>query len=259
MLNRIPLLVLNSFLNTDQDDNISRFGSSYGGWSICVCPHHILANEYLVSAGVGEDISFDIEVIEKFGLNAILIDPTIRARKHVYSYLKELNRSRKKDYSQSGKQHLSSYPVSGAIKNKIRFVNQALWTDDNGLELCPPADSNNVSFHLYKTKNSIITEHFPSVNQRQILTDASGSSPLNTFSIYKLDVEGSELFLLRDFAKMSFLPRQLLVEFDFLRGENKFSQAVYLWKLLSSLSKKGYRLAYREGLNCTFLTYNRKL
>jgi hypothetical protein len=37
----------------------------------------------LVSGGVGEDITFDVEFVSKFGANAVLIDPTPRAVEHI--------------------------------------------------------------------------------------------------------------------------------------------------------------------------------
>ena len=56
-------------------------GTNYGGWYI---PYDISlnSNSIIYSAGVGEDISFDIKLNDKYNCNIILIDPTQRAIKH---------------------------------------------------------------------------------------------------------------------------------------------------------------------------------
>ena len=71
---------------------MERLGTIYGGW---ILPKDIELNEDSVvySAGVGEDISFDILLSDKYKCNIILIDPTKRAKKHydeVVSYYENI-------------------------------------------------------------------------------------------------------------------------------------------------------------------------
>ena len=56
-------------------------GTNYGGWCI---PINTALNEnsIIYSGGVGEDISFDLQLQDKYGCNIVLIDPTKRALKH---------------------------------------------------------------------------------------------------------------------------------------------------------------------------------
>ena len=49
-------------------------GSDYGGW--CICPENLTADSVVYSFGVGEDISFDLALIERFGLRVMLLIPT---------------------------------------------------------------------------------------------------------------------------------------------------------------------------------------
>jgi hypothetical protein len=61
---------------------MTTYGTSYGGWKLP--PNTVLDNTSVVlSAGVGEDISFDLAIQSKFGCHVHLIDPTDRAIRHV--------------------------------------------------------------------------------------------------------------------------------------------------------------------------------
>ena len=60
---------------------MEKLGTEYGGWII---PTNIKLDENSIvySAGVGEDISFDLLLSNKYNSNIILIDPTEKANKH---------------------------------------------------------------------------------------------------------------------------------------------------------------------------------
>src|SRR5262245_49383259 len=51
-----------------------RFGSDYGGWDVVAT--NICADSIVYSFGVGEDASFDMALIERFGLTIHAFDPT---------------------------------------------------------------------------------------------------------------------------------------------------------------------------------------
>ena len=54
-----------------------RLGSDYGGW--VVCPRLISPDSLVYSVGVGEDISFDLAMIARFGVTVQAFDPTPEA------------------------------------------------------------------------------------------------------------------------------------------------------------------------------------
>ena len=60
---------------------MEKLGTNYGGWFI---PKDIKLDEnsIIYSGGVGEDMSFDLILNDKFKCNIILIDPTNKAIKH---------------------------------------------------------------------------------------------------------------------------------------------------------------------------------
>ena len=66
----------------------------------------------IISCGVGEDISFEIELIAKCNLSVILIDPTPRSIIHFESICDRLGKQKEHSYSTSGSQIASSYDLS---------------------------------------------------------------------------------------------------------------------------------------------------
>jgi hypothetical protein len=64
----INLIFLPKFPEIDTTFRIVSYGSNYGRKSFCA--ELIPSNPLLVSGGVGEDISFDIEFLNTFGGNA---------------------------------------------------------------------------------------------------------------------------------------------------------------------------------------------
>ena len=53
---------------------LHKYGTSYGGWTID--PTGINKNSVVYSFGVGEDISFDLSLIQSFGCAIYAFDPT---------------------------------------------------------------------------------------------------------------------------------------------------------------------------------------
>jgi FkbM family methyltransferase len=54
--------------------NRELLGSDYGGW--CVCPDGLNARSVVYSFGVGQDISWDLAMIKRFGMSVHAFDPT---------------------------------------------------------------------------------------------------------------------------------------------------------------------------------------
>ena len=57
-------------------DNIIFLGTEYGGWSFV--DEDNLKNCTIISAGIGEDASFDIEFASKYDARIIIVDPPVR-------------------------------------------------------------------------------------------------------------------------------------------------------------------------------------
>lgn len=90
---------------------MEKLGTVYGGWFI---PNHINLNEnsIIYSAGVGEDISFDLLLSDKYNCNIYLIDPTQKAEKHFFEVINYYN-----------KKTLFTGNIQNDYYEKIKFLN----------------------------------------------------------------------------------------------------------------------------------------
>ncbi len=119
-------LLLKIFLKPKKRKNLEKLGSKYGGWvvpvdlfnqsSICYC------------AGVGEDISFDLELIRRFLWQVYAFDPTPRAIKHV-----------KKNTPKTLNYH---------------FYDFGLWSSDIKMKFYTPKNPLHVSYSLLNLENT---------------------------------------------------------------------------------------------------------
>ena len=89
---------------------IDFLGSKYGGWYFV--NRLSLSNSWVISCGVGTDISFDIELMQKYQTKTLFIDPTPEAISHMNSVMNSLGSVKKESYNQHGKQNIASYNLS---------------------------------------------------------------------------------------------------------------------------------------------------
>src|SRR5579884_307621 len=69
-------LIAGRIVGTVRRDDMTRLGSSYGGWWV---PASLITQESICyCAGVGEDISFDLQLIRDYGCSVWAFDPTPR-------------------------------------------------------------------------------------------------------------------------------------------------------------------------------------
>ena len=83
-------------------NNIIYIGSDYGGWSFL--DNKNLENKFIISAGLGEDASFDIELVNMYNCKVIVVDPTPRAIDNYNQIIKSSSTSKKDSYKEGGKQ-----------------------------------------------------------------------------------------------------------------------------------------------------------
>ena len=193
--------------------DIIYLGSNYGGWNLL--NHKNLENEFIISACLGEDASFDVELISKFNCKIIVVDPTPRAIEHYKEIIKNTGNEKLENYKNDGNQKISSYDLKNINKNNFILVSKALYNIKNKeLKFFAPPNKNHVSLSLniwqnnYKHSEDFI--HVKTTTVKDIL-DKFG---INQLQMIKLDIEGAEIEVLNNMIDEKIFPKQILVEFD---------------------------------------------
>jgi FkbM family methyltransferase len=231
-------------------------GSAYGGWSLINDPS--LNNGLVVSAGVGEDISFDIEMINKFDTKVILIDPTPRAIAYFNNVGENFGCVRGVPYASCGLQPINSYDLSKSNDQNLKLVPRALWNKTEELKFFEPVDDANVSHSIsnFQSQYNFEAKHIL-VKADTLKNVLFAMSVQENISLLKMDIEGAEHEALESIINDRILPHQILVEYDELRltssrGRNRVK------KTHKNLLKNGYKLLHCDGsYNFLYLLKNK--
>ena len=155
-------------------------GSAYGGWPLL---QSTPTGQVVFSFGVGEDISFDLSAIKKFGCIVNAFDPTPRS-------LAWIERQHLPDLF-----HFHPVGISDVVETAKFF---APGCDEHVSFSVAPSDGSSAAF-----------VEAPVKPLHMLVNDTGGVWP----DILKLDIEGFEYRVLDDVLASSNLPEQLLVEF----------------------------------------------
>lgn len=178
----------------------SWYGNEYGGFY--VCPLHLNANSIVYSFGIGEDISFDREIIRRHGCQVFGFDPTPR---------------------------VADWLQGQAIPNEFRFMPIGIGTTCGSLDFYLPKNPANVSgsFVLQDNvdKSRIVRVD---MNSFAVIADKLGHQRID---VLKMDIEGIEYDVLPSILGAPVRISQVLVEFHdrfFPNGREKTKHSISL-------------------------------
>ena len=195
--------------------SLEKLGSPYGGWFV---PVTLIASDWIVyCAGVGEDITFDMELIRRFQCDVYAFDPTPRAIAHVSKVVS----------------HCPQY----------HFVDIGLWSESTTLRLWAPRDSAHVSHSALNLQG---TDRYFDVSV-QPLAQIMRTHGHDHIDLLKLDIEGAEYEVIKSILASNIRVGVLCVEFD---------QPIP-WALtadgIGQLLSAWFHLVKVDGWNFTFL------
>jgi len=247
--------ISSKFLLRDKSDRIVRLGSKYGGWNFCECADHLHEEGIYIGVGVGEDISFDTEILNRTKMNAVLLDPTQRAKQHVARYLSRTDERHSQAYSSGGEQEPLNYLFHMDFRERIRFINKALWINDGGILLDRPRNAAHVSYQHESIRNGkdVVSERFETLSLMQVRETIVANFGYHDAAMIKLDIEGCEIEIVKQNGCNWLNADQLLIEFDFLRSKMSLKKVYKYLLVMRKLKAINFRLAHIEGLNYLFL------
>jgi FkbM family methyltransferase len=165
----------------DRREQTEAFGRGYGEWRIL--PALLGKDSVVYTFGIGTDITFDLALIERFGMRVHGFDPTPM----VADWLK-----------------------SQRLPDRFVFHPVGIGQRDETLWFSPPSDPNFVSHTIVEVKNARHPKIPLNVRSLPSLMAELGHGQID---LVKLDVEGSEYGVIDSLVECDARPRQLLVEF----------------------------------------------
>jgi FkbM family methyltransferase len=181
-------------VSPSNDTQVSWLGSSYGGYAV---PTGLVGSDWVCyCAGLGEDVSFELELIRESGCTVYAFDPTPLSIAHCARVAKD--------------------------EPKFRFYPLALWREDSKQRFYAPKNPNHVSHSLANLQE---TDHFIEVECRSVssLMEELGHDRID---LLKLDVEGAEYSVLEDVLGSGLRPRVLCIDFHRVAGFDELCTAV---------------------------------
>lgn len=163
-------------------NDLQKFGTDYGGW---VIPTRLIDEHSICyCVGCGEDISFDLSLIDHFNCDVYGFDPTPRAIEYVKSVV-----------GQNPKYH---------------FYNVGLWDAEDTLKFFVPKNPTHVSHslvNLQKTNEHILIK----VNRLSSLMKDLGHEKID---LLKIDIEGAEYKVIESIIEDGINIKVICVEYD---------------------------------------------
>ena len=184
-----------------------RLGSGYGGWT--VDPTGLGKDSVVYSVGVGEDVSWDLAMIRRFGCTIHAMDPTPKSIQWV------------KRQSTPAQFRLHEWGLAGA---------------DGELTFYPPENPDHVSHTIVnRPETADRAIRVPVLRLRSIM-DRLGHTRID---LLKMDIEGAEYDVVDDLAKGGYDIGQILIEFH-----HRFPQIgdARTTAAIASLNAMGYRI-----------------
>ena len=189
-------------------------GTPYGGWYFS--EKSLPKKTTLLSAGVGEDISFDIEFLNNYNAKVYFVDPTPRSISHIDKVIENLGKQNSAEFDiKSGNQPIEAYDLSSIQRDDFLLIKKALYNQaDSKIKFFKPPNEEFVSHSISNFQNQFSdkTEYIEVTTTT--VENIIYQYEINHIDILKLDIEGAENQVIPNLLNKKIFPTQILVEFD---------------------------------------------
>ena len=236
------------FLSVDplktKDVKLEKLGTYHCGW---IVPVNLLNEKSICyCVGCGEDISFDLELINMFNCNVFSFDPTPRAIKHIQNLLETVSVRGKMPINNDP---MITYDIEQPKLNQYKFFPIGLWSKEEIKRFYAPQNPDYVSHSILNLQK---TDTFFDAKCKRLshIMKELGHTHLD---LLKLDIEGAEYEVLKSIIDDKLNIQILLVEFD--EGYNKLDNffAKRIDQSLRKLLNFGYVKLAQDSWNFTLV------
>lgn len=210
MIKKIKYFLLGHYIQNPQIKLAKKwFGGKYGGFY--VHPGKLNENSIIYSVGIGEDISFDLDIISKFNCKVFAFDPTPKS----ITWVKD--------------------NVLVSNKNFI-FQEYGISAKSGFFDFYLPKNANHVSGSIVKNSNVDISNSIKL--EFRTISQVIEELEHNHIDLLKIDIEGEEYEVLKSILIENIDIKQIVVEFH----PNLIKKGIAKTKnMIKTLNKSGYK------------------
>ena len=224
MINRLKRIYRFWFKNppkvsTSKKTKIERHGNDYGGWNIM--RNSINSNSIVYSIGIGNDISFDISIINKYHCKIFAYDPT---------------------------PEVNNWINQQQLPESFIFQPIGLSNIDGLIEFYEPKNKDHISHSAIDLGNSNVVL-VPAMTLKSLMQQNHHTQ----IDLLKMDIEGFEYNVIENLIANRIRPKQLLIEFHHFYsqyGNKKTEDAI------GQLLSYGYDLINISDSFCEYSFYD---
>ena len=210
MIKKIKYFLIGHYILTPQIKLAKKwFGGKYG--CFYVYPSNLNENSIIYSVGIGEDISFDLDIISKFNCKVFAFDPTPKSITWVKNNVLDSN------------------------KNFI-FHEYGISAKSGFFDFYLPKNTNHVSGSIVKNSNVDISNSIKL--EFRTISKVIEELEHNKIDLLKIDIEGEEYEVLKSILIENIYISQIVVEFHPNLIKNGRAKTKNIIKVLN---KSGYK------------------
>tara|TARA_Y100001963_G_scaffold129199_1_gene184221 strand:+ start:478 stop:1104 length:627 start_codon:yes stop_codon:yes gene_type:complete len=207
--------------------NFQLIGTEYGGWLLDL--DWVPENSTIISAGVGEDISFDTYLINNKNCNIIGIDPTLKSHRFIES--------------------------QEDLQNFVLIKSALTATDNDVITLYKNKNDDHVSESILQNHRSVLP--YDSY-QSTTISLPSVFAAYDNISVVKMDIEGAEYEVLESLTEIPDSVRQFCVEFHHFCSDKTIEDTKKAMKILDSFGFSKFAATPRAAAMIDELTFWRE-
>jgi FkbM family methyltransferase len=220
-------------------DNLINLGNYNANWKIIDLPDE--DDGIILSLGLGEEMSFDLDLVRKYNREIYIFDPTPRAINHYQNVMKMIDNDVIYDEKYN-------YNLKNLSSKNFNLIKKAAWNKTGKVKFYSPKNIEHVSHSIVNFQNNYSNDtdfiEVDTVDFRELLQLCKNKD--KNIALLKMDIEGAEIEVLEHMISLKIFPKQIALEYDELNFPTKFGiQRVK--SSIQNLKDHGYSLVWSSG------------